>query len=102
MTVSDPTTNHSNETRRPLRASELIELATNIKRWGQELGFDHVGISDIDLEEHEQHLQKWVSQGMHGEMDYMHKHGKKRSRPNELIAGTRRVISVRMDYAPAD
>ena len=39
---------------------------------------------------------------MHGDMDYMHKHGSKRTNPNQLVEGTQRVISVRMDYAPAD
>lgn len=100
---SNTNSHHStNQQHAPLNSQALIELAANIKHWGKQFGFDHVGISDIDLEEHEQHLNNWVSKGMHGEMDYMHKHGLKRSRPNELIAGTQRVISVRMDYAPAD
>lgn len=34
-------------------------------------------------------------------MDYMAKHGMKRARPAELVAGTRRVISVRLAYLPA-
>jgi epoxyqueuosine reductase len=33
-------------------------------------------------------------------MDYMQRHGSKRSRPDELVPGTLRVISVRMDYLP--
>jgi epoxyqueuosine reductase len=33
-------------------------------------------------------------------MDYMQRHGSKRSRPAELVEGTVRVISVRMDYLP--
>jgi epoxyqueuosine reductase len=33
-------------------------------------------------------------------MDYMAKHGDKRSQPGELVPGTLRVISVRMDYSP--
>ena len=81
---------------------DLLALNKNIKKWGKELGFDYVGISDINLEEHERYLDKWLEMGMHGEMDYMHKHGSKRSHPEELVAGTQRVISVRLDYAPAD
>lgn len=77
-------------------------LAKNIKSWGNEIGFDYIGISDIDLEKHEQYLQKWLDRGMHGEMHYMHKHGSKRSHPEQLVAGTQRVISVRLDYAPKD
>ena len=81
---------------------DLLALNKNIKTWGEELGFDYVGISDINLAEHERYLDKWLEMGMHGKMDYMHKHGSKRSHPEELVAGTQRVISVRLDYAPAD
>jgi len=88
--------------RLPLNESELFELANDIKQWGQDLGFDAVGIADIELHEHEQHLHAWIDKGMQGEMDYMHRHGLKRSRPEQLVEGTKRIISVRMDYAPAD
>lgn len=80
----------------------LAQLTSQIKDWGRQLGFDAVGVADLDLQKHETHLQNWLAKGMHGEMDYMHKHGTKRTRPAELVAGTQRVISVRMDYAPAD
>lgn len=66
------------------------------------MGFDAVGVSDGELSEHEAHLTNWIDKGMHGEMHYMHKHGKKRTNPGLLVEGTKRVISVRMDYAPAD
>ena len=78
------------------------KLAKQIKSWAKELGFDEAGISDVELDEHEQHLNRWLEQGMHGSMEYMHRHGTKRTRPNELVDGTLKVISVRMDYAPAD
>jgi epoxyqueuosine reductase len=35
-------------------------------------------------------------------MDYMAKHGMKRARPAELVAGTLRVITARIAYLPAD
>jgi len=85
-----------------LNAERLAELCESIKQWGIELGFDAIGISDIDLVEHEARLNDWLDKGMHGEMSYMHKHGAKRSHPELLVEGTQRVISVRMDYAPAD
>lgn len=78
----------------------LAELALKIKHWSQELGFAQLGISDIDLTEAEQNLNNWLNNGFHGEMDYMQKHGVKRSRPELLHTGTVRVISVRMDYLP--
>ena len=77
-------------------------LARQIKRWGLELGFQQIGIGDTALDEHETHLLNWLGQGRHGEMEYMQRHGTRRSRPAELLPGTLRVISARMDYWPPD
>lgn len=78
------------------------ELAEKIKFWGQELGFSQVGISNIDLSQHEQALTNWLDNDYHGNMDYMARHGLMRARPDELEPGTLRAISVRMDYLPSD
>ncbi|MGO2128736.1 MAG: tRNA epoxyqueuosine(34) reductase QueG [Pseudoalteromonas prydzensis] len=78
------------------------QLALDIKKWGLELGFSEVGITDIDLSKHEAQLQRWLDLGYHGEMDYMAAHGMKRARPAELVPGTVRVISVKMNYLPPD
>jgi epoxyqueuosine reductase len=83
-------------------ALDLSQLAQSIKDWGQALGFQQVGISGLRLGEHEAHLQRWLDAGRHGEMDYMAAHGRKRSHPDELVPGTLRVVSVRMDYLPGD
>ena len=79
---------------------DLNALAQRIKRWGSELGFAAVGIADSDLTRAESELEKWLDKGFHGEMDYMAAHGSKRARPAELIPGTQRIISVRLDYFP--
>lgn len=81
-------------------AIDLTALASLIKQWGMSLGFQQVGISDTDLQDAEQHLNNWLAKNYQGEMDYMHKHGTKRSQPELLIPGTQRIISVRMDYLP--
>lgn len=81
---------------------DLANLAQSIKDWGRELGFQQVGIAGVELQEHEPHLQRWLAAGHQGEMDYMAAHGSKRSRPAELVPGTLRVISLRMDYLPGD
>ncbi|KVD71283.1 epoxyqueuosine reductase [Burkholderia sp. ABCPW 14] len=81
--------------------AKLAELASRIKAWGRELGFGAIGISDTDLSDAEAGLAAWLEAGCHGEMDYMAKHGMKRARPAELVAGTRRVISARLAYLPA-
>ena len=79
-------------------AEEMSALKADIVRWGDELGFQQVGICDVELAQAEQRLSEWLSAKFHGSMDYMQRHGSKRSRPDELVAGTVRVISVRMDY----
>jgi epoxyqueuosine reductase len=78
----------------------LQTLANSIKSWGKALGFSEVGIADTDLASAERYYQAWIEKGFHGDMDYMAKHGNKRTQPAELVAGTLRVISVRMDYQP--
>jgi epoxyqueuosine reductase len=80
----------------------LTQLTLDIKQWGRELGFQQIGIADVNLGEHEQHLVRWLDNQYHGEMDYMERHGTKRSRPDELEPGTIRVITARMDYLPED
>lgn len=81
---------------------DLAQLAQSIKIWGQELGFAHVGIAGVDLGEHEHHLQRWLDAGYQGEMEYLGAHGSKRAHPEQLIPGTVRVVSARMDYLPGD
>ena len=77
-------------------------LATDIRRWGEALGFQRVGIADLDLASAGARLDEWLRAGMHGEMAYMSRHGSRRSRPGELVPGTASVISVRMDYLPRE
>jgi epoxyqueuosine reductase len=79
---------------------DFNRLATSIKRWGKDLGLQKVGITDTDLSEAERHLDAWLACGFHGEMDYMQRHGRKRTRPADLVPDTLRIISVRMDYRP--
>lgn len=80
--------------------TQLARLATDIKRWGIELGLNQVGITDTRLDDAETHLLNWLAAGRHGEMNYMSRHGTRRSRPQSLQPGTCRIISVRMDYLP--
>ncbi len=86
----------------PTSPLDLATLAASIKEWARELGFQQAGICEPQLDEQEAHLQRWLDAGYHGEMDYMAAHGSKRSRPAELVPGTLRVISLRMDYLPGD
>ncbi|HET8808252.1 MAG TPA: tRNA epoxyqueuosine(34) reductase QueG [Methylophaga sp.] len=76
------------------------DLLDKLQQLAKDCGFQQLGISDIDLSSAEQRLQSWLAKGFHGEMQFMHKHGAKRTRPAELLPETVRVITARMDYWP--
>lgn len=81
---------------------DIKTLGREIRQWGRELGFQQVGIAGVDLEKHARHLEDWLARGHHGEMQYMERHAHLRADPAELVPGTLRVISVRMDYLAED
>ena len=81
---------------------DSISITKTIKTVGRTLGFQHVGIATIDLEQAQKRLQQWLAQGRHGEMGYMESHGSKRWHPEELVENTRSVISVALNYWPND
>ena len=83
-----------------MRDMSMHPLAKQIKAWGTELGFQAVGIAGVELPQAEQRLLEWLAAGRHGTMNYMAKHGSKRVRPTELLPGTLRVISARLNYWP--
>lgn len=88
--------------RRQINSGEIdwSALAADIKQWGAALGFQSLGIADTELGEAEARLIDWLAAGHHGEMRYMQNHGTRRSRPADLVPGTVRVISARLDYWP--
>ena len=77
-------------------------MLTQVQAWGRELGFSQIGVADIDLASAEPGLAAWLHNGWHGSMDYMARHGNKRARPAELVPGTLRVVTARLDYLPRD
>ena len=83
------------------RQPDLQALAASIQTWGKELGFQQTGISDVNLDQAESRLSEWLARQFHGEMDYMQRHGLKRSRPEQLVPGTVRVISARKGFQSA-
>ncbi|HEX7116885.1 MAG TPA: tRNA epoxyqueuosine(34) reductase QueG [Steroidobacter sp.] len=92
MTATLSDTPHTDE--------KLGELAGLIRQWGLELGFQQIGIAGVEPGPDEERFMRWLEQGCHGEMDYMQRYGARRARPNEIVPGTLRVISARMDYLP--
>jgi epoxyqueuosine reductase len=78
------------------------ELKSSLIALAKQRGFDALGVSNVDLKEDAAHLERWLGEGKHGEMGYMAKHGTRRSQPAELVPGTVRVLSARMNYWPGD
>lgn len=78
----------------------LEALRDDIAVWAGSLGFSQIGVAGVDLASAEPGLTRWLADGFHGSMGYMAAHGMKRARPAELVPGTVRVITARMDYLP--
>ncbi|HEX7436436.1 MAG TPA: tRNA epoxyqueuosine(34) reductase QueG [Caldimonas sp.] len=81
-------------------------LLAQLREQARALGFSQIGVADVNLASAEPGLLAWLHNGFHGDMDYMAAHGLRRARPAELISGTVRVITARLDYlaqaTPAD
>jgi epoxyqueuosine reductase len=86
----------------PLSDAQLTRLRARLDALARELGFDQVGVAGIALAEDEAKLERWLAERRHGGMDYMARHGRRRSRPDALVPGTVRVISVRMAATAPD
>ncbi len=95
----DQARQQNNNNNNQLDAQQLME---QLRAWALELGFSQIGVADIDLGTAEPGLQAWLDQGFHGSMHYMAAHGLKRARPAELVPGTVRVLTARLDYLPRD
>ena len=84
----------------PTTVPDLAALSADIGAWGRALGFAEIGVADTELSIEEARLLAWLDAGRHGEMNYMARHGTRRARPAELVPGTLRVITARLDYLP--
>jgi len=80
---------------------DMQALWLQLQGWAGALGFSQIGVADVDLADAEPGLLAWLAAGQHGRMHYMAAHGLKRARPAELVPGTLRVITARMDYLPS-
>jgi hypothetical protein len=83
-----------------LPAVDGAQILDRLRAWALELGFSQIGVADVDLRDAEPGLREWLAAGFHGGMRYMATHGMRRARPAELVPGTVRVITARMDYLP--
>jgi epoxyqueuosine reductase len=82
--------------------TELTAMTGQIRAWGLDLGFQQVGIAPARLGQAEADLEAWLRAGYQGDMEWMARHGRRRTRPAELIPGTERIIMARMNYLPPE
>jgi len=73
-----------------------------IKDIASGMGFDYCGIAKAQLlNEDAKRLETWLSKGMHGTMQYMENHFDLRIDPCKLVPGARSVITLLLNYYPA-
>ncbi len=82
-------------------APDGTAVLAQLREWATALGFSQIGVAGVDLAHAERGLLQWLDNGFHGSMAYMAARGLKRARPAELVPGTLRVITARMNYLPA-
>jgi len=74
-----------------------------IKSEALRLGFLSCGISKSGfLEEEAPRLERWLNQNQHGQMSYMENHFDKRLNPNLLVDDAKSVVSLLLNYYPAE
>ncbi len=77
-------------------------ISLYIKHWANELGFESCGIAKAQkLDEDAQRLENWLTKGMHGTMQYMENNFDLRVDPTRLVPGAKSVITLMMNYFPA-
>ena len=65
--------------------------------------FDAWGVARVEpIEDEIARLQEWISQGHHGEMQYMARNIEMRANPQELLPEARSMIMVLMNYYPRE
>lgn len=86
----------SSSTSHPLSPRDLRRA---IKRKAEELGLQACGISEAQpLEEEADRLAAWLDRGYQADMEWMSRHGSKRTDPTLLVEGARTVVSVLQSY----
>ena len=80
------------------------QIATDqIKEEAKRLGFNECGIADaVYLDEDAIRLQQWLDNGYQGEMGYMERNFDLRTDPRKLVPGAKSVITLLLNYYPAE
>ncbi|WP_256932953.1 tRNA epoxyqueuosine(34) reductase QueG [Psychrobacter sp. BF1] len=79
--------------------------ADDVKLWikaqAQALGFGDCGFLSVHhplFAQQMEQLQLWLAKGYEGQLQFMHQNHELRAHPDQLVAGAKTIISVRMDY----
>lgn len=83
-----------------MNEAALRALASRLKAQALGMGFSQVGIGSARVHADEAHLMNWLGRHFEGEMAWMARHPQRRARPDTLVPGTLRVISVALNYWP--
>ena len=80
----------------------MHSLSILIKNKAKELGFDACGIAEVASADTEVlFFDRWIAEGCHAGMKYMENYRDIRLDPAGLVEGARSVISVALNYYPA-
>ena len=80
----------------------MHSLSILIKNKAKELGFDACGIAEVASADTEVlFFDRWIAEGCHAGMKYMENYRDIRLNPAGLVEGARSVISVALNYYPA-
>ena len=82
-------------------ALDYAQIKADLQQLAKTLGFQKLGVCDTDLSAQQPLFNAWLERGFQADMAYLERNTDKRYAPNQLVAGTCRVICVRMDYLPA-
>lgn len=85
-----------------MTSNQAQALKKHISDWAIELGFAQVGVADLKLDASLKYLDRWLDNAYQGDMGWMSDRRDLRAKPETLVPGTLRVISLRMNYLPPD
>ena len=87
-------------TNKPDTPVNFQALAQKIRQVSQTLGFTALGICRPDAHQAAARLEQWISNGYHGEMNYMAERLSLRTHPEILLPEVRSIITVSLPYLP--
>jgi len=80
----------------------VLQHTAFIKQTATQLGFDYCGIAKAQrLDEDARRLEAWLNKSYQGNMQYMENHFDLRVDPTRLVPGAKSVITLLLNYYPA-